>query len=148
MNMQLRATKLASAVSVSESPACMTANERRNLGQVSLVFQGGGALGAYQAGVFQALLEGGIEPDWVIGISIGAINASIIAGNTPENRVPRLREFWRRVRHHPLSALAGATPWFGQAAANAMTIAYGVNGFFEPNPFAFLGPHIPLGPEH
>ena len=63
-------------------------------GQVVLVLQGGGALGAYQVGVYEALHEAGIEPDWVIGTSIGAINAAIIAGNPPETRVARLREFW------------------------------------------------------
>ena len=62
--------------------------------QVVLVLQGGGALGAYQAGVYQALMEAGIEPDWVIGTSIGAINGALIAGNEPQNRVARLREFW------------------------------------------------------
>jgi NTE family protein len=61
-------------------------------GQVVLVLQGGGALGAYQAGVYQALHEAGIEPDWIIGTSIGAINASLIAGNAPENRLSRLRD--------------------------------------------------------
>jgi NTE family protein len=65
--------------------------------QVVLVFQGGGALGAYQAGVYQALHESGIEPDWIVGTSIGAINASLIAGNEPDNRVERLDEFWRRM---------------------------------------------------
>src|SRR5262245_46074319 len=65
--------------------------------QIVLVFQGGGALGAYQAGVYQALHEAGIELDWVIGTSIGAINASLIAGNAPENRLERLEEFWRRM---------------------------------------------------
>ena len=64
--------------------------------QTVLVLQGGGALGAYQAGVYQALVEGGIEPDWVIGTSIGAINAALIAGNKPENRLARLQEFWDR----------------------------------------------------
>ena len=64
--------------------------------QTVLVLQGGGALGAYQAGVYQALVEGGIEPDWVIGTSIGAINAALIAGNEPKDRLPRLREFWDR----------------------------------------------------
>src|SRR5512136_2642473 len=68
-------------------------------GQVVLVLQGGGALGSYQAGVYQALHEAGIEPDWIIGTSIGAINASLIAGNEPENRLDRLEEFWRRMRH-------------------------------------------------
>ena len=65
---------------------------------IVLVFQGGGALGAYQAGVYQALHESQIEPDWIIGTSIGAINASLIAGNEPEDRLDRLEEFWRRMR--------------------------------------------------
>jgi NTE family protein len=62
--------------------------------EVALVLQGGGALGSYQAGVFEALAERAIEPDWVAGISIGAVNAAIIAGNPPERRVERLRAFW------------------------------------------------------
>jgi NTE family protein len=65
-------------------------------GQVVLVLQGGGALGAYQVGVYEALHEAGIEPDWVIGTSIGAINGAIIAGNKAADRVARLRELWRR----------------------------------------------------
>src|SRR5512134_979862 len=69
-------------------------------GQVVLVLQGGGALGAYQAGVYQALHEAGIEPDWVIGTSIGAINAALITGNAPASRLPRLRKFWGRVEQH------------------------------------------------
>ena len=64
---------------------------------VALVLQGGGALGAYQAGVYEALSEAGIHPDWIAGISIGAINAAIIAGNPPNSRVDRLREFWTQV---------------------------------------------------
>src|SRR5277367_5382788 len=66
-------------------------------GQIALVFQGGGALGAYQGGVYQALHEAGIEPDRVIGTSIGAINGAIIAGNEPGRRLERLREFWDRM---------------------------------------------------
>src|SRR5262250_2863523 len=66
-------------------------------GQVVLVLQGGGALGAYQVGVFEALHEADVEPDWVIGTSIGAINGAIIAGNTKESRLPKLTEFWSRV---------------------------------------------------
>ena len=62
-----------------------------------LLLQGGGALGAYQAGVYEGLVEGGVAPTWVVGISIGAINASLIVGNPPERRIERLREFWRRV---------------------------------------------------
>jgi NTE family protein len=120
--------------------------DRQALGQIVLVLQGGGALGAYQAGVYQALCEAGIEPDWVIGTSIGAINASLIAGNAAEQRLARLNEFWRRVTHPPMARLAAASllgPW----AANMMTMAGGVSGFFTPNPLAFLGAGIPLGSE-
>jgi len=121
--------------------------DRDVLGQVVLVLQGGGALGAYQAGVYQALHETGIEPDWVIGTSIGAINASLIAGNPPQARLAQLREFWHRVRHPPLAQLVGAAPWFGAWAANAVTISAGVQGFFEPNPWALAGMHVALGSE-
>ena len=62
-----------------------------------LVLQGGGALGSYQAGAFQALCRAGFEPEWIAGISIGAINAAIIAGNDPDKRVDRLKEFWEMV---------------------------------------------------
>jgi NTE family protein len=61
------------------------------------VLQGGGALGAYQAGVYQALHEEGMEPDWVCGVSIGAINSAIIAGNPREHRLEKLRIFWDRI---------------------------------------------------
>src|SRR5919112_1893022 len=91
--------------------------------QVVLVLQGGGALGAYQAGVFEALHEAGIEPDWVIGTSIGAINAGLIAGNAPGERLERLNEFWRRVEHGPIQQLLGGWPFFGAQAANAWTMA-------------------------
>src|SRR5262245_53276554 len=65
--------------------------------RIALVLQGGGALGAYQAGVYQALQEVGLEPDWVAGVSIGAINGAIIAGNPPELRIEKLRAFWERI---------------------------------------------------
>jgi predicted acylesterase/phospholipase RssA len=65
--------------------------------RIALVLQGGGALGAYQAGVYEALSESRIEPDWIAGISIGGINAAIIAGNPPNMRLHRLREFWTQV---------------------------------------------------
>lgn len=61
---------------------------------VALVLQGGGALGAYQAGVYEGLHEAGIRPDWLAGISIGALNAAVIAGSPEPQRVGRLREFW------------------------------------------------------
>ena len=107
--------------------------DRADLGQIVLVLQGGGALGAYQAGVYQALDEAGVEPDWVIGTSIGAINAGIIAGNRPEDRLPRLRAFWDRVRHGPAAQLLAGVPGWGALAANALTVAGGVPGFFTPN---------------
>ena len=113
--------------------------DRAKLGQIVLVLQGGGALGAYQVGVYQALCEAGIEPDWVIGTSIGAINASLIAGSPPGQRLPRLEEFWRRVTHPPLSQLTAMAPCFGQWTANVMTIAGGLSDFFKPNPLALLG---------
>jgi NTE family protein len=65
--------------------------------QIALVLQGGGALGSYQAGVYEAMAEYGYQPHWVAGISIGAINSAIIAGNAPRDRVARLREFWDQV---------------------------------------------------
>jgi NTE family protein len=112
--------------------------------QVVLVFQGGGALGAYQAGVYQALHEAKIEPDWIIGTSIGAINASLIAGNEPEHRLERLEEFWRRMRRKELWS---RSTWPGAAdTANYWaTILGGIPGFFEPNPLAFFGSHMRLG---
>jgi len=109
-----------------------------------LVLQGGGALGAYQAGAYEALAEAGIEPDWVAGISIGAINGAIIAGNKPKDRVSRLREFWEGV-----SDGVASTPFGGSALrvalneANAARVAaFGVPGFFSPRipPAFFLPP--------
>src|ERR1700748_3625457 len=97
-----------------ESPEKRNGGTAALPGQVVLVVQGGGALGAYQVGVYEALCEAGIEPDWVIGTSIGAINASLIAGNAPEQRLAPPREFWRRVTHPPLSQLTAMTPLFGQ----------------------------------
>ena len=70
---------------------------RTQFEQIVLVLQGGGALGSYQAGVYQALAEAHLQPNWVAGISIGAINSAIIAGNAPDKRVDRLREFWETV---------------------------------------------------
>jgi NTE family protein len=75
---------------------------------VALLLQGGGALGAYQAGVYEALAEDGIEPNWLAGISIGAINCAIIAGNPPEKRVERLRKFWELVTADSLGSWPGS----------------------------------------
>jgi NTE family protein len=75
--------------------------ERPPFERIVLIVQGGGALGSYQAGVYQALAEANLHPDWVAGISIGAINSALIAGNPPEKRVDRLREFWEAVTTPP-----------------------------------------------
>ncbi|MGO9005910.1 MAG: patatin-like phospholipase family protein [Beijerinckiaceae bacterium] len=119
--------------------------DRDTLGQIVLVLQGGGALGSYQAGVYQALQETGIEPDWVIGTSIGAVNACLIAGNPPEQRLPRLREFWSRIQFSPVAQLFGLMPLLGAWAANRLKMSAGVPGFFEPNPWAYAGLNFPLG---
>jgi len=100
-----------------------------------LVLQGGGALGSYQAGAFQALSREGFEPEWIAGISIGAVNAAIIAGNDPDKRVDRLKEFWEMV--------SAPVPWnpvlkgdrsrsvFNETSA-AIIATFGVPGFFTP----------------
>jgi NTE family protein len=127
--------------------ATAPAKERTIKEQVVLVLQGGGALGAYQAGVYQALMEGGIEPDWVIGTSIGAINGAIIAGNEPTNRVARLREFWDGVTRKTSLDQFWPPSIFGNVLANLSTVMGGIPGFFTPNPLAAYGPAFPLGIE-
>ena len=91
-----------------------------------LVQQGGGALGAYQAGVYERLAAAKLEPDWVVGISIGAINGALIAGNPPQRRLARLREFWDRV------SVPGAGWLPGQDWSSHYAMAFGVPGFFSP----------------
>jgi NTE family protein len=114
--------------------------------QVVLVFQGGGALGAYQAGVYQALHEARIQPDWIIGTSIGAINACLIAGNEPEDRLPKLEEFWRRMKHQEVWGLSSSRA-LSDTASYWSTVLRGISGFFEPNPMAVWGSHFHLGAE-
>jgi NTE family protein len=116
-------------------------------GQIVLELQGGGALGAYQAGVYQALHEAGVEPDWVVGTSIGAINASLIAGNPMQARLSRLREFWARMEQDPLWKLNADFPEFGERLSYWATITHGVPGFFRPNVMAHAGDAYPLGAE-
>jgi NTE family protein len=116
-------------------------------GQVVLVFQGGGALGAYQVGVYQALHDAGIEPDWVIGTSIGAINAALIAGNPPGERMTKLDEFWYRLEHRALSETPRLFPDFMAWHANMTTLFSGIQAFFTPNPLAWFGVHSPVGVE-
>lgn len=129
------------------SPQSIKTLGRQLPGQVVLVLQGGGALGSYQAGVYQALDEAGIAPDWIIGTSIGAINASLIAGNRPTERLPRLREFWKRMEQRPLWSFAGGFPGAGEQLSYWSTVANGIKGFFKPNPLAHLGADFPLGAE-
>jgi len=113
-------------------------------GQVVLVLQGGGALGAYQGGVYQALHEADIDPNWVIGTSIGAINGAIIAANEPNMRLDRLREFWGRMeRKTPWDPI----PYGGNIAAQLMTIFSGISGYFTPNQALAWGLHAPVGVE-
>ena len=85
---------------------------------IALVLQGGGALGAYQAGVYQALDEAGLDPDWISGISIGAFNSAIIAGNPPGARVEKLRQFWESVTQPYLNWRPPAA-WLAEAEASA-----------------------------
>jgi NTE family protein len=117
-------------------------------GQVVLVLQGGGALGAYQVGVYQALHEAGVEPDWVIGTSIGAINGAIIAGNEPAKRMEQLTRFWDMVRSGRYTDLAALWPVFTGALSNLGTYTQGIDGFFAPNPQAAWGVHTQLGVEN
>jgi NTE family protein len=128
---------------IEREPAYTLAGDR----QIVLVFQGGGALGAYQAGVYQALHEAQIEPDWIIGTSIGAINAALIAGNSGDDRLARLEEFWRRMRQ----TSGWNAPWLWPGVSDGLaywsTLAAGIPAFFKPNPWAFFGTHVPLGSE-
>jgi NTE family protein len=109
-----------------------------------LLLQGGGALGAYQAGVYEGLAEADIEPSWVVGISIGAINAALIAGNPPEQRVERMREFWRRIS---IDVGPDLPAWLDsmRPAVNYMAamsaVAFGIQPFFTPRvPPPWLSP--------
>ena len=110
-----------------------------------LVLQGGGALGSYQAGAYQALCHFDFEPDWVAGISIGAINAAIIAGNAPEKRVGRLKEFWEQVSSpvpwNPVTSGDRGRSLFNETSA-ALIATFGVPGFFQPR-----FPPAPLWPQ-
>ena len=116
-------------------------------GQLVLVMQGGGAQGAYQGGVYQALHEAGMEPDWVIGTSIGAINGSIIAGNEVARRLERLREFWSRIESRPLWPSGVTAAIFGNPATELTTLLTGVPGFFSPNTSFLWGPDARVGVE-
>jgi len=103
--------------------------------KIGLVLQGGGALGSYQAGVYEALASSEYCPDWVAGISIGAINAAIIAGNAPENRVERLRGFWEQITAPTAwwpSGLTGSLATCQQKLSAQLALSFGQPGFFAP----------------
>src|SRR5471030_1985687 len=106
-------------------------------GRVALVLQVGGALGAYQIGVYEALHEAGIEPDWVSGVSIGAVNAALIAGNPPERRLERLNAFWEKITERKVWLHTPDGDVFRQArnmTSSLMTTMMGQPGFFAPHP--------------
>lgn len=125
-------------------PHASTTASRPPFEVISLVLQGGGALGAYQAGVYEALYERGIEPDWIAGVSIGAINAAIIAGNAPNERIDRLRAFWNLVTSDGWQQFGGAP--FGHSGGDlwrnflnqmsaGVALTQGAKGFFTARPF-------------
>jgi len=123
------------------------AGDSGDAGQTVLVLQGGGALGAYQVGVYQALHEAGIEPDWVIGTSIGAINGAIIAGNPPAARLEKLTRFWDLMQAQHAGGIGSWWPAMANLFANAGTYTSGIEGFFVPNRHATWSMHTPLGAE-
>ena len=106
------------------------------LSKIVYLLQGGGALGAYQLGVCEKLLENNYPPDWLIGTSIGAINASIIAGNKPESRVAKLREFWEKIASPPICPFSFPADERGREWQNFMytqqTLWFGQPHFFTP----------------
>jgi NTE family protein len=122
---------------------------RTQFEQIVLLLQGGGALGSYQAGAYQALAEADLHPDWIAGISIGAVNAAIIAGNPPDKRVDRLREFWETVCTSPLGipyfkSIELRNPFIHQLVNQGRAtsiLLYGAPHFFIPRvPPAMLWP--------
>jgi len=112
--------------------------------RIALVLQGGGALGAYQAGAYQALHEADIEPDWVSGVSIGAINSAIIAGNQRRFRLQRLRSFWERITERKVWSYTPDGDVYRlarNATSSWLTMLYGQPGFFAPrNPSPWMSP--------
>lgn len=119
--------------------------------RIVLVLQGGGALGAYQAGVYQALHEHDLAPDWIVGTSIGAVNAALIAGNRPEHRLKRIRTFWERVSNPDRVDMAQVSD--SERRSNIMlstmhAVLHGVPGFFTPRWFNGFALGMPVAPEN
>lgn len=124
------------------------ANRHNN--RIVLVLQGGGALGAYQAGIYQGLQEYGLDPDWVVGTSIGAINAAIIAGNRPQDRLARLKDFWLGIASYDIfeqQNIPDQTRQFNTRLSTMAAIMRGVPGFFLPRPFPAFSIGLPVDPE-
>jgi NTE family protein len=115
-------------------------------GQVVLVLQGGGAMGAYQAGVYHALHDAQVEPHWVIGTSIGAINGAIIAGNPHPDRLARLTQFWDKVAQRGVST-AGWLPGLDNWSRDLAIMMQGIPSFFTPRPDAWAGVYQRVGLE-
>ena len=127
---------------MSELSTTRRSQKRPEFDCIVLLLQGGGALGAYQAGVYEALAEADLHPNWVAGISIGSINAAIIAGNPPDQRVEKLRKFWEGVTRQPVDHMGGELGWAmarGDVArasliqmSAAVALLAGASGFFRP----------------
>jgi NTE family protein len=111
-----------------------------------LVLQGGGALGAYHIGAYEALVERGFAPDWICGISIGAINAAVIAGSPPEQRIKRLDALWHTISWPMFAPVVEvAFPWLFNTIINSEAFVFGQPNFFTPRP---INPYFaPPGPE-
>jgi NTE family protein len=138
-----------SVFNMTSDPTNSRKDTRTQFEQIVLLLQGGGALGSYQAGVYQALAEADLHPNWIAGISIGAINAAIIAGNAPEKRVNRLREFWETVSTSPLGIPYFKSIELQNAFAHHLVnqgravniLLFGASNFFTPRmPPAALWP--------
>jgi len=121
--------------SSSHAPSSHSGWRPKGCERIAMVLQGGGALGAYQAGVYQALHENGMEPDWVSGVSIGGINSAIIAGNKPEDRLNKLREFWETISGRKVWSFTPDGDIFRKvrnASSSLMAMLHGQPGFFAP----------------
>jgi len=120
-----------------------TATERPPFERIALILQGGGALGSYQAGVYQALAEANLHPDWVAGISIGAVNSALIAGNSPGKRVEKLREFWEAITSPPFGI--SDFRWFelqGELAHSLLNQVHSFGALLRGAP-CFFKPRVP-----
>jgi NTE family protein len=143
----MAATRRRNKPTLREGDAGGSDDRARPPGQIVLVLQGGGALGAYQVGVYQALHEAGLEPDWVIGTSIGAINAALIAGNEPQDRLQRMHAFWDALEWRSPFTFFPSAPGVLNPLSNLSILAQGVPGFFRPNPASWWGLTARLGVE-